>query len=65
MYWFLWLPTETASDQSDVEGRIRALGDELKRRKLEAEKLKREKKKKQKEKLKEQEENLKQQIEVC
>ena len=55
---------ETTSDQSDVEGRIRTLTEELKRRKLEAERLKKEQKKKQKEKLRAHEDSLKKQIEV-
>ena len=60
----MFLLTETASDQSDIENRIRHLSDELKRRKHEAERLKREQRRKKKEKLREQEANLKKNIEV-
>ena len=56
--------TEPQSDASDVEGRIRALTEELKRRKLEADRLKKEARKKNKEKLYAQEDSLKKQIEV-
>ena len=56
--------TETASDQSDVEGRIRALNQELMKRKREAEQLKKEAKRRDKERLKAQEASLKKQIEV-
>ena len=56
--------TETQSDLSDFEGRIRALNEELRRRKTEADKLKRERKKKRKELMKNKEESLKKQIEV-
>ena len=55
---------ETQSDQSDFEGKIRALNEELRRRKAEADKLKRERKKKRKELMKNKEESLKKQIEV-
>ena len=55
---------ETASDQSDVEGRIRALNQELIKRKREAEQLKKEAKRRDKERLKAQEASLKKQIEV-
>ena len=55
---------ETASDQSDIEVRIHALSEELKRRKIEAEKLKREQKKKNRERLKEKELSLQKQLEV-
>ncbi len=57
-------PTETASDVSDVEGRIRALNQELVKRKREAEQLKKEAKRRDKERLKAQELSLKKQIEV-
>ena len=57
-------PTETQSDLSDFEGRIRALNEELRRRKTEADKLKRERKKKRREIMKNKEESLKKQIEV-
>ena len=33
------IPIETASDHSDIEGRVRALKDALKRRKMEADRL--------------------------
>lgn len=56
--------SETASDQSDVEGRIRALSEELVRRKAEADRLKREHKKRQRDALKVKEQSLKKQIEV-
>ncbi len=55
---------ETASDASDVEGRIRALNQELMKRKREAEQLKREAKRRDKERLKAHEASLKKQIEV-
>lgn len=55
---------ETASDQSDAETQIRALREELKRRKIEAERLKKEQKKRHKERLRAQEASLKKQIEV-
>ncbi|XP_054706908.1 centrosome-associated protein 350-like [Uloborus diversus] len=56
--------SETASDQSDIEVRIHALAEELRRRKAEAEKLKREQKKKYREQLKEKELSLQKQIEA-
>ncbi len=56
--------TETASDQSDVEGRIKVLTEELKKRKGEAEKVKKEARCKHKEKLREKEDQLKKQIAV-
>ncbi len=49
---------------SDVEGRIRALNQELVKRKREAEQLKKEAKRRDKERLKAQELSLKKQIEV-
>ena len=55
---------ETASDLSDVEGRVRALNDKLHRRKIEVERLKRAKKKKKHDKWKEEELSLQKQIEV-
>ncbi|XP_013412629.1 centrosome-associated protein 350 isoform X2 [Lingula anatina] len=61
---FSYAQSETASDQSDVEGRIRALAEDLKRRKIEAERLKREQKKRHKERLRAQEASLKKQIEA-
>lgn len=56
--------TETQSDLSDFEGRVRALTEELKRRKIQADKLKKERKKRRKDILKNKEEALKKQIEV-
>lgn len=56
--------TETASDQSDIEVRIHALAEELRRRKYEAEKLKREQKRKYREHLKGTELSLQKQVEV-
>ena len=52
------------SEVSDHEGRVRALSDELRRRKIEADRLKRERKKRQKEIMKSKEVALKKQIEV-
>ncbi|XP_035685413.1 centrosome-associated protein 350-like [Branchiostoma floridae] len=56
-------PSETASDQSDIEGRIRALNQELKQRKMVAERLKKEAKRRTREKLKAREEALRKQLE--
>ncbi|GIX74521.1 hypothetical protein CDAR_458832 [Caerostris darwini] len=56
--------SETASDQSDIEVRIHALAEELRRRKYEAEKLKREQKRKYREHLKGTELSLKKQVEA-
>ncbi|XP_071947296.1 centrosome-associated protein 350-like isoform X2 [Antedon mediterranea] len=56
--------SETASDQSDVEGRLRALNDQLKRRKSEAERLRKQQKRKYREKLKVQEASLRKQLEA-
>lgn len=56
--------TETQSDLSDFEGRVRALTEELKRRKIQADKLKKERKKRRKDILKNKEEALKKQIEA-
>ncbi|NWH55953.1 CE350 protein, partial [Geococcyx californianus] len=50
--------SETTSDQSDIEGRIRALTDELRKRKSVVYQLKKEQKKREKERLKAQEANL-------
>ena len=50
--------SEATSDYSDIEGRIRALNEELRKQKQEAEDSRRKKKKKMKEKLKEQEKDL-------
>ncbi|XP_029887496.1 centrosome-associated protein 350 isoform X5 [Aquila chrysaetos chrysaetos] len=56
--------SETTSDQSDIEGRIRALKDELRKRKSVVYQLKKEQKKRQKERLKAQEASLIKQLEV-
>ncbi|XP_054919311.1 uncharacterized protein [Dermacentor andersoni] len=56
--------SETASDQSDIECRIIALSQELKRRQLEAEQLKREQRRRRTEVLREREESLKKHIEL-
>ncbi|PNI67459.1 CEP350 isoform 8, partial [Pan troglodytes] len=56
--------SETTSDQSDIEGRIRALKDELRKRKSVVNQLKKEQKKRQKERLKAQEASLIKQLEV-
>ena len=56
--------SETTSDQSDIEGRIRALKDELRKRKSVVGQLKKEQKKRQKERLKAQEASLIKQLEV-
>ncbi|XP_043226325.1 centrosome-associated protein 350-like [Amphibalanus amphitrite] len=55
---------DTCSDQSDVEGRIFALQEELKRRKVEAERLRREQRRKHREKLRQQEQSLRKQLEA-
>ncbi|XP_069890438.1 centrosome-associated protein 350 isoform X4 [Dipodomys merriami] len=55
--------SETTSDQSDIEGRIRALKDELRKRKSVVDQLKKEQKKRQKERLKAQEASLLKQLE--
>ena len=55
---------EIASDQSDIEGRVKALESELRKRKMEADKLRRQQKRMQREKLKAQEASLKKQLEV-
>ncbi|XP_072367857.1 centrosome-associated protein 350-like isoform X3 [Scyliorhinus torazame] len=55
--------SETTSDQSDIESRIRALKDELRKRKSIVDKLKKEQKKRQKERLKAQEASLIKQLE--
>ncbi|XP_063095798.1 centrosome-associated protein 350 isoform X3 [Cavia porcellus] len=55
--------SETTSDQSDIEGRIRALKDELRKRKSVVDQLKKEQKKRQKERLKAQEASLIKQLE--
>ncbi|XP_058395946.1 centrosome-associated protein 350 [Diceros bicornis minor] len=56
--------SETTSDQSDIEGRIRALKDELRKRKSVVDQLKKEQKKRQKERLKAQEASLIKQLET-
>ncbi|XP_077862424.1 centrosome-associated protein 350-like [Saccoglossus kowalevskii] len=56
--------SETTSDLSDVEGRITALKDELKRRKTEVERLRKQQKKRHREKLRAQEASLKKQLEA-
>lgn len=56
--------SETASDQSDIECRIMALSQELKKRQLEAEQLKREQRRRRTEVLREREESLKKHIEL-
>ena len=58
------IPIETASDHSDIEGRVRALKDALKRRKMEADRLRKQQKRLNREKLKAQEASLKKQLEV-
>ncbi|KAM4021657.1 centrosome-associated protein 350 isoform 3-T3 [Anomaloglossus baeobatrachus] len=54
--------SEATSDQSDIEGRIRALKEELKKRKSVVENLKREQRRRQKERLRAQEAILLQQL---
>lgn len=56
--------SETTSDQSDIEGRIKALKDELRKRKSVVEQLKREQRKRQKERLRAQEASLIRQLET-
>ncbi|XP_071097553.1 centrosome-associated protein 350-like [Haliotis cracherodii] len=56
--------TETLSDASDYEVRIRQLSDELRRRRREVEILKKDRKKKAKERMRAQEDSLKKQIEA-
>ncbi|XP_055077475.1 centrosome-associated protein 350 isoform X2 [Periophthalmus magnuspinnatus] len=56
--------TEHISDQSDIESRIRALKEELKKRKFTAYQLKKEQKKRTKERLKAKEANLLKQLET-
>lgn len=57
-------PSETTSDQSDIESRIRALKDELRKRKSVVDQLRKEQKKRQKERLKAQEASLIKQLET-
>ncbi|XP_017159766.1 centrosome-associated protein 350 [Poecilia reticulata] len=52
------MPSENISDQSDIESRIKALREELKKRKIMAHQLKKEQKKRHKERLKAQEATL-------
>ncbi|KAM4722906.1 centrosome-associated protein 350 [Rhinophrynus dorsalis] len=54
--------SETTSDQSDIEGRVRALKEELRKRKSVVDNLKREQKRRQKERLRAQEAILLQQL---
>lgn len=61
---FFPLTSETTSDQSDIESRIHALKDELRKRKSVVYQLKKEQKKRQKERLKAQEASLLKQLEV-
>ncbi|KAJ8300301.1 hypothetical protein KUTeg_021820 [Tegillarca granosa] len=56
--------TETQSDLSDFEGRVKALTDDLKRRKVEADRLKKERKRRKREILKSKEDALRKQIEA-
>lgn len=56
-------PSETASDQSDIESRIHALKNELRKRKTVVYQLKKEQKKRHKERLKAQEASLLKQLE--
>lgn len=56
--------SETASDQSDIEVRILALSEELKKRQLEAVQLRKEQRRRRTEFLREKEESLKRHIEV-
>uniref|UniRef100_W5L5K6 Centrosomal protein 350 n=1 Tax=Astyanax mexicanus TaxID=7994 RepID=W5L5K6_ASTMX len=55
--------TEAASDQSDIEGRVLALKEELRRRKTEVQRLKKVQKQRNKERLKAQEASLLKQLE--
>lgn len=64
MSYFCTFTLETTSDQSDIESRIRALKDELRKRKSVVYQLKKEQKKRQKERLKAQEASLLKQLEV-
>lgn len=64
MIYYLNLPSEPISDQSDIESRIKALKEELRKRKFMAYQLKKEQKKRHKERLKAQEASLLKQLEV-
>nr|XP_043899460.1 centrosome-associated protein 350 isoform X1 [Solea senegalensis] len=57
--------TEPISDQSDIESRIKALKEELRKRKVMAHQLKKEQKKRHKERLKAKEASLLKQLETC
>lgn len=57
-------PAENISDQSDIESRIKALREELRKRKIMAYQLKKEQKKRHKERLKAQEAQLLKKLEV-
>lgn len=59
-----YFPTENISDQSNIESRIKALKEELRKRKLMAYQLKKEQKKRHKERLKAQEASLLKQLQV-
>ncbi|XP_077986378.1 centrosome-associated protein 350-like [Glandiceps talaboti] len=56
--------SETTSDLSDVEGRIAALKDALRKRKIEVERLRKQQKKRHRERLRAQEASLKKQLET-
>lgn len=60
----LTFPSEPISDQCEIESRIKALKEELKKRKFMAYQLKEEQKKRHKERLKAQEASLLKQLEV-
>ena len=60
----LTLLSEPISDQSDIETRIKALKEELRKRKFTASQLKKEQKKRNKERLKAKEASLLKQLEV-
>ena len=64
MIYHLNLPSEPVSDQSDIESRIKALKEELRKRKFMAYQLKKEQKKRHKERLKAKEASLLKQLEV-
>nr|CAD7438352.1 unnamed protein product [Timema bartmani] len=56
--------SQNASEQSDIEGRVAALREQLRRRKMEADKLQKEQKRLKREKLKAKEQSLLKQIEA-
>lgn len=64
MIYNLNLPPETISDQSDIESRVKALREEVRKRKFVAYQLKKEQKKRHKERLKAQEASLLKQLQV-